>query len=268
MQQRVLVTGGASGLGKAIALQWAKQGADIFIADLHEERAAETVSEIQALGRQAYFLRCDVTNDSDIAELHTNVIEKMGGLDLLVNNAGVATAGSVLEEDIEQWQWVLDINVLGVVRMTRAFVPLFKQQGHGYLLNVASQAGITPAPLMASYSASKAAVVSFSETMKLELIDDNIDVSVLCPGFFKTNLDESVRSKNPAMRGVVTKLLERANIGAEDVAKCSFDAVQNKQFMILSHSEGKKAYWIKRWMPNYYFRMMIKHTERFRNMGK
>ncbi|XOV81252.1 MAG: SDR family oxidoreductase [Aestuariibacter sp.] len=268
MQKRVLVTGGASGLGKAIALCWAKSGADIVIADLHQERGVETVAEIQELGQQAYFHRCDVTQDDDVDALKNAVMESMGGIDLLVNNAGVATAGSLQEEDIEQWRWVLDINVLGVVRMARAFVPIMQKQGGGYLLNVASQAGITPAPLMASYSASKAAVVSFSETMKLELVDENIGVSVLCPGFFKTHLDESVRSHNPAMKSVVSKLLERSNVSAEQVAQCAFDAVQKNQFMILSHYDGKKAHRIKRWIPNYYFKMMIKHTEKFRNMGK
>lgn len=268
MQKRVLVTGGASGLGKAMAMHWAKHGADIFIADLHEQRGEETINEIQALGQKAYFQRCDVTSDDDVAALYQSVMNTLSGVDLVINNAGVATAGSLLEEDISQWQWVMDINVMGVVRVARAFVPSFRDQGHGYLLNVASQAGITPAPLMASYSASKAAVVSFSETMKLELVDDNIDVSVLCPGFFKTNLDESVRSANPAMKGVVTKLLERSNVSAEVVAACAFDAVQQKQFMILSHKEGKQAFRIKRWLPGYYFKMMINHTKRFRNMGK
>lgn len=264
MQNRVLVTGGASGLGKALALRWAQAGAEICIADLNEERGKEVVSEIEALGRVAFYVHCDICNEQDIEGLKDAIVSRWQGLDLLINNAGVATAGSLSEETIDQWQWVLNINVLGAVRMSKAFVPLFHAQGTGYLLNVASQAGITPAPLMASYSASKAAMVSFSETMKLELIDDNIGVSVLCPGFFKTNLDESAQCTNPAMKSVITKLLERSSVSAQDVANQAFDAVQSGDFMILTHKEGKQAFRIKRWFPSYYFKMMAKHTQKFR----
>ena len=268
MQKRVVVTGGASGLGRALALRWASAGADIVIADVHESRGLEVVEEIKALGQQAWYFHCDIRNEAHIQTLAEVVGNLWSSLDLLINNAGVATAGSLLEEDIEQWAWVLDINVLGAVRMTRAFFPLLKNESGGYLLNVASQAGITAAPCMASYNVSKAAVVSFSETMKLELIDHNINVSVLCPGFFKTRLDESVRSANPAMKGVVTKLLDRATINAEQVADAAFHGVQKQTFMVVTHEDGKKAYRIKRWFPQYYFTMMAKNTRRLRQMGR
>ncbi len=268
MQKRVVVTGGASGLGRALALRWAKAGADVVIADINAERGKEVLAELNNLGRQAWYFHCDIRSDDDVQALTERVGNIWPSIDLLINNAGVATAGSLVEEDIEQWAWVLDINVLGAVRMTRAMLPLLKAQQGGYLLNVASQAGITAAPVMASYNASKAAIVSFSETMRLELIDANIGVSVLCPGFFKTNLDESVRSPNPAMKGVVTRLLDKAQVNADDVANCAFDGVQAGRFMLLSHKEGAKAYRIKRWFPQYYFKMMADHTKRLRKMGQ
>lgn len=265
MQQRILVTGGASGLGKEIALRWAKAGADVCIADLNEVRAQEVIEELTSLGAKAMFCRCDITNEQDILAVKEAVMQTFGGVDLVVNNAGVASAGSLVEENIEQWQWVLEINVLGAVRVSQCFADVFRQQGHGYFLNVASQAGITAAPMMGSYCASKAAMVSFSETIRLELIDDNIGVSVLCPSFFKTNLDESVRSVNPAMRGVVTKLLERGKLSAADVADMAFAGVQRSDFMIVTHSEGRKAYRIKRWIPNFYLKLMAKQTAKMRS---
>ncbi len=265
MQKRVLVTGGASGLGKAIALRWAQAGADVCIADLNQQRGDEVVAQIQALGQKAIFSPCDITDENQINATLAQMLSEFGGIDLVVNNAGVATAGSLKEEDIAQWQWVLEINVLGAVRVSRAAVDVFRRQGRGYFLNVASQAGITAAPMMGSYCASKAAMVSFSETMRLELLDDNIGVSVLCPGFFKTNLDESVRSANPAMRGVVTKLLDKSNITADQVADEAFKSVQANKFMILTHADGRRAFRIKRWLPNYYLTMMAKHTARLRS---
>ena len=263
MQKRVLVTGAASGLGKAIALRWANAGANVCVADINQERGESVVAELQAIGVKAFYQHCDITSEADIEGAKQAIVERFGGLDLVVNNAGVATAGALHEESIEQWQWVMDINVFGAVRMLQSFVPLL-QESQGYILNVASQAGITTVPLLGSYAASKAAMVSFSETMRLELADDNIGVSVLCPGFFKTNLDESVRSGNPAMKAVVTKLLDRSNITADDVANAAFLAVQKQQFMILTHPDGRKANLLKRLFPSYYLKMMAKGTQKFR----
>ena len=190
MSWNVLVTGGASGLGKAIALRYASAGANVCICDINAEAASEVLEQLAALGSDAFFLTCDITQQDQIDALKQSVLEKWTHLDVLVNNAGVATAGGLAFEDIEQWQWVLDINLLGLVRMTRAFAPeMAKQKGSSQtptIINIASQAGITPVPMMASYNASKAAVVSFSETMHLELARDGIQVSVACPSFFNT----------------------------------------------------------------------------------
>jgi len=263
VQKRVLVTGAASGLGKAIAIAWAKAGANVCVADIHRERGEQVVEQLKGYQVDAFYQHCDITSVTDLEATKAAVLAQFNGVDMVVNNAGVATAGALDEESVEQWQWVMDINVMGAVRVLQTFVPLLKES-KGYVLNVASQAGITTVPLLGSYAASKAAMVSFSETMRLELKDDGIGVSVLCPGFFKTNLDESVRSGNPAMKSVVTKLLDRSNITAEQVAAAAFDAVQKGQFMILTHPEGRKANLIKRLFPEFYLRMMDKQTLKFR----
>jgi NAD(P)-dependent dehydrogenase (short-subunit alcohol dehydrogenase family) len=184
MMQTVLITGGASGLGEALAHHYAKQDFEVCIVDLDSERSNEVVTAINKLQGKAFFLLCDITNDTDIETLKQQLQSRWGKVDVLINNAGVATGGALEFEDIEQWEWAININVFGIVRMCRAFVPLMKQQGAGRIVNIPSQAGITPAPLMVSYNASKAAVVSFSETVHLELADSNIHVSVACPGFF------------------------------------------------------------------------------------
>lgn len=264
MHSSVLITGGASGLGRELAKRWAKAGAKVCIADVNEQRALEVLEEIKLLGVEAVFELCDITDESHIARVKQSLIEKWQQVDLVINNAGIASADSLEDEDISQWQQILEINLLGAVKVTKAFAPLFKQQGGGYFLNIASQAGITPIPKMGSYNASKAALVSFSETMYLELLDDNIGISVMCPGFFKTNLKESLKTKSAALAKVLDKMMERATVTSEEVAEVAFRGVANREFMILSHAEGKKALRIKRWLPNFYFSMMAKQTQRVR----
>ncbi|TQV76592.1 SDR family oxidoreductase [Aliikangiella marina] len=264
MHKRVLITGGASGLGKALALRWAQQGSNVCIADLNQERAEETVQELQALNVDAFFVHCDITDEASVESVKQAIVDKWQGIDLVVNNAGIASADSLEDEDLVQWRTIMNVNLFGAVIVTRAFAPLMKAQNSGYFLNVASQAGITSIAMMASYNVSKAAMITFSETMRLELNDDNIGVSVLCPGFFKTNLKESLRTKSDQLRSVLDKVMERATITAEDVANYTFDAVSNKELMIVTHPEGRTMYRLKRWFPKFYLKKMLEHTARFR----
>lgn len=267
--QRILITGGASGLGKALAVRWAEEGAKVCIADLNDERGAETINLIKPKAADAVFCHCDITQQEHVESLRDFLVQEWGGVDIVVNNAGVASAGALQDEDMAQWQWVFDINLFGAVRFTQVFAPLFKQQGKGYFLNVASQAGLTPMPVMGSYCAVKAALVSFSESMHLELLEDNIGVSVLCPAFFKTNLDESTRSNNPVMKEVVSKLLDRATMTAEQIADAAYKGVAEGRFMIQTHKEGKQATRMRKWLPeSLYLKMMVKETSKFRRKGK
>lgn len=268
MSWNVLVTGGASGLGKAIALRYAAAGANVCICDINAEAARDVLEQLTSLGSEAFFLTCDITQQEQIDALKRAVFEKWSHLDVLVNNAGVATAGSLAFEDIEQWQWVVDINLLGLVRMCRAFAPkMAKQKSANHtptIINIASQAGITPIPMMASYNASKAAVVSFSETMHLELARDGIQVSVACPSFFNTNLDKSLRSQQPGADKLVKKMLTRSNINADQVADYIVSGAQKGRFMLITHPDGRLAYKLKRWLPSMrYLSMLKRKTQHF-----
>jgi len=262
-KQRIFITGGASGLGKAIALRFARAGWKVCIADLHEARGAETLS---ALGADGYFLRCDVTREEDLRAAAESLQARWGGVDVVVNNAGVAQAGAIEDVSIDNWRWIIDINLLGVVRGCKVFTPVFRQQGHGYFVNVASMAGLLDAPMMSSYNATKAAVVSLSETLHNELADANIGVSVVCPSFFKTNLGDSLRTTDPRMGAILTRLLERSAITAEDVANDVFRAVEQRKFYVLSHAEGRRAWLMKRLLPrDLYAWVMRKNTAGMRS---
>ncbi|XQW84972.1 SDR family oxidoreductase [Thalassotalea piscium] len=272
MTSRLLITGGATGLGKSIALVWAKNkqsSVKICIADINQERGEQTVAELNALGTEAFYVHCDITKQTDIDDLHLAIQRQWQGIDVVINNAGVASGGSLSGESIEQWQWILDINLLGMVRISQRFYPDFKAQGHGYFINIASQAGLTPIPFMSSYNAVKAAVVSFSETMKLELSFDNIDVSVVCPSFFKTNLDESLRTSEPAMRKMMDRAFDKSEISAEQVAETIYHQAQKRRFLILTHKLGKQAFLMKKIMPTAsYIKSMLKKTKSMQRLTK
>lgn len=265
--QNVVITGAASGLGKALALKWASQHAEVCVADINKPAGEQVCQEIQALGGKAFFVPCDITNTDSITALVQVLNERWQHIDVLINNAGVASADKIEVEPILQWRWVMEINLFGIVNMCQQFVPIFKQQGVGSIVNVASQAGLTPIPFMSSYNASKAAVVSLSETLRLELADDNINVSVLCPGFFKTNLGSSLRTQLPTMEKLLGKLFDKSPINATQVADIAYQGESKKQFLLLTHQQGKRLYQLKRLLPlHWYFKLVLKQTHRLRQL--
>lgn len=265
MSQRVFVTGGASGLGRAIALRFAKAGARVCIGDLNEERGAQVLGELKAIAPGAQFMRCDVTKEEDLVAVREWVEKTWGGLDVLINNAGVAQAGAIENVSLDDWRWIIDINLLGVVRGCRVFVPGLKRQRAGHIVNVASMAGLLDVPQMSSYNATKAAVVSLSETLQNELSADGIGVSVVCPSFFKTNLGESLRTTEPGMKVAMDKLLSRSAIGADDVAEDVFQAVEHKRFYVLSHRQAQVAWVAKRLLPrSLYTRLLTSQMPRLK----
>lgn len=264
MSERVFVTGGASGLGRAIAQRFAREGARICIGDVNEERMRETVELLrkEAATSDAFSVRCDVTRDEDLEAARKALVDRWGGVDVVINNAGVAQAGSIESTSIDDWRWIIDINLLGVVRGCRVFTPLFKAQPErGHFVNIASMAGLLDVPFMSSYNATKAAVVSLSETLQNELHDDGIGVTVVCPSFFQTNLAESLRTTDDAFKSTMSRLLARSAITADDVADDVFRAVKAKKFYVLSHREGRAAWTMKRLLPRrLYASVMRKQT--------
>ncbi|PCJ45508.1 MAG: short chain dehydrogenase [Moraxellaceae bacterium] len=253
--KRIAITGAASGLGKAIALCYAKAGWNVAVADILDDDGIQVTTAIKALGVDSIFCHCDVTSDADIKHLHDLVLDRWGGLDVIVNNAGVATHGPIDSAPIEDWQWCIDINLMGVVRGCKQFTQLFKQQGYGHIVNVASIAGLIYSPEMGSYNAAKAANVALSETLRYELEPYNIYTSVVCPGFFQTNLAKNVRSPDAGAQQFIDRLLSQSKINADDIATMIFTAVEKKQFWILPHRSYKNIWLFKRYIPFIYQRI-------------
>lgn len=260
-KKNVFITGAASGLGKAIALQYASQGANICVADLNKDRAAETVAEVEKAGGQAYFQKLDVRDYDAIVSARDTLLEKWGSIDLVINNAGVASAGVFDEIELDIWDWMLSINLMGVVKGCKAFTPTFKQQGHGHFVNIASMAGLLNPPGMADYNVAKAGVVALSETLRSELAPYNIQTTVVCPSFFQTNLGESLKTTNKKSTDSFNKLLASSDISADDIAAMIAKAVAEKEFILLPHEKAQMAYQAKIHNGEAYFAEMVKIAE-------
>lgn len=243
----VVVTGGASGIGRGIALEAARRGAKVAIADLHDERLASTLAELEAIGNQAIAVTCDVTSDADVDGLRDEVDARLGPVDLLCNNAGVAVMGPAERVLMEDWEWILQVNVLGIVRGIRAFVPGMLERGTGHVLNTASIAGIWAYTWdNAPYITSKFAAYGLSEALARRLHPHGIGVSVLCPGLVSTNLGENARQSGipEALQGqwfhFPPEMMEA--VEPEAVGVQVADAVLAGDFTIFTHASDAELY--------------------------
>ncbi len=236
--RRVLVTGGASGLGAALVEAFEARGDDVLVCDVNEPTPAVEPVETQ-------FLRLDVRSDDDWAAALRWVEEHWGSLDLLVNNAGVAGGGRVDVATMDEWRWITEINLFGVVRGTRTFVPMFKAQRSGRIVNVASLAGLVHPAGMGSYNAVKAGVVAFTETIGHELASYGVHAHVVCPSYFRTNLMATARGADTALVDVVAGLVESSPVTADEIASAVLAGIERGDEVILPDHAARQAWELK-----------------------
>ncbi|CUS47746.1 MAG: putative short-chain dehydrogenase [Idiomarinaceae bacterium HL-53] len=264
-QPHVFITGGANGLGFALAKHYLARGARVCIGDRDIAGGEQALESLRKISDACLFLPCDVTQSDALTEVASELMKTWGRVDIVINNAGVAQVGAIEDVSDDDWHWIIDINLMGVVRGCRAFTPLFKKQKAGYFINVASMAGLLDVPRMSAYNSTKAAVVSLSETLQHELAGDGIGVSVVCPSFFQTNLGASMRSSVPNMQDTLAKLMRKSDLTAEDVAKIIANAAENREFYILPHKKARGIWRLKKWLPRaWYARIMAKQTRGIR----
>ena len=245
-----VITGGASGIGLATARQFAQSGANLVLGDIEAGPLAAALESLRADGAQVLGVRTDVSVESDVFEMRDQALEAFGAVHLIFNNAGVA-AGPAIGTPKSIWDWVLGVNVNGVINGLNAFVPLFLEQNEGHVINTGSLAGLGGVPYMGAYCASKFAVVAISETLFHELAASgtNVGVSVLCPGFVRTRIHESERNMPNALKGynedpnvqaiaAFAKDAVNAGIDAAVVALAIENAVRTSEFWILPHAHA------------------------------
>jgi NADP-dependent 3-hydroxy acid dehydrogenase YdfG len=184
------------------------------------------------------------------------VQREWGGLDVLINNAGIATGGPMVDTTMDEWHKVIDINLLGVVRGCRAFLPGMLAAGKGQVISTASFAGLAGAPNIMSYGVTKAGVVALSEGLRAEMHGKGIRVSVICPSFFKTNLIESFIGDSRT-RGFAEKMLNTSRDTLDAVADKVFADAEAGVFLILPTKHEPMRWRLKRWFPDFYFRKLI-----------
>src|SRR5262245_21516997 len=262
---RAVITGAGSGLGRALALELAKRRARILVADINEAGAEKTVRLVAQAGAEAHATRCDVSKSEDVMALLGAADRTIGGVDLLVNNAGVAAGGPVGVIPLVDWEWLVGINLWGVIYGCHTFIPRFKEQQSGHILNVASAAGILTAPHMAPYNVTKAGVIALSETLRAELYEERISVTVLCPTFFRTNITATARAHGPLDPSFVDRLMDRATVQADGVARIAIEAVDAGRLYALPHRDGRFIWWFKRAFPELFYETLSK---RWRTLTK
>lgn len=248
-----VVTGAASGIGRAIADRCAKEGMNIVIADIEENPLNTAKEELQATGASVTAIKTDVSKAEDVETLAKETIETFGEVHLLFNNAGVGTTSTIWECSLDQWRWVLGVNLWGVIHGVRYFTPLMlKQDTECHIVNTASIAGLDYSTYMGPYNVSKHGVVTLSESLHLELMDvgSKVKVSVLCPSIVKTRILDSERnrpswyaeSSDVVSSEALSKrqVLEDAmsgqdSLSSEEVADVVFKAIREEKFYIITH---------------------------------
>ena len=257
--RRAFVTGAASGLGRAFALELARHRWQLGLADLSADRLERVRAEVNAVGGRATIYTGDVASHDFVDSTLQRYAREVGGLDLLINNAGVAVAGLVEVTSAEDWRWAVDINLLGVVHACRTAVPLMRRQGSGTILNIASSAGFAAAPQMGAYNATKAGVIALTETLAAELSGSGVQVSVAMPGFFRTGLLETMRA--PAEESAMARrLMARSAYDAADAARAILAATARGRLYIVWPKEYVWLWRIKRFFPMSFLR----HVQRMR----
>jgi len=234
-----VITGGASGIGRGTALAMARHGTDVVIADINDRRLEETRAAIAALGRRALAVHCDVSQDAEVERLGEAALSTMGRVDILMNNAGVVLRGALEQIPIADWEWSFGINLLGVVRGIRTFLPHMLERGSGYIINTGSVAGLVALTGEgAPYVASKFAVVGLSEALALYARPRGISVSVLCPGSVDTNLLETERviGMTPEMalaEATSSDVFHSVLMTPDQIGEAVVEAVQQQRFFVL-----------------------------------
>jgi NAD(P)-dependent dehydrogenase (short-subunit alcohol dehydrogenase family) len=259
--KRAFITGAASGLGLSMAQLLARDGWTLGVLDVDQDGLERAVGQLRtagAAGVTAY--PGDVASHAVVATAVTGFAQANQGLDVIVNNAGVAVAGAVDATPVDDWNWIVGINLLGVVWGCRTALPVMKRQGSGLIFNVASSAGFAAAPQMSAYNATKAGVIAVSETLASEVAGTGLQVSCAMPGFFRTHLLDHMRAP-PEENRLAHRIMDNSGHDPDEAALALLGAAAEGQLYIVWPPEYRWAWRLKRWFPLWF----LKRVQSFRD---
>jgi NAD(P)-dependent dehydrogenase (short-subunit alcohol dehydrogenase family) len=263
----VLVTGAASGIGRATALAFARRGAGLVICDVNEKGLDEVADQIRGLGREVLARRVDVASREQMKDFAAAVHQGVEAVDILMNNAGVGLAADFLDTTLDDWEWILGINLWGAIHGCHFFVPAMVRRGRGgHVINVSSSAGFTPSELLLAYCATKFAVLGLSESLRAELKRHGIGVTAVCPGIINTGIVESARTRGAqateAARQRSMDMFRQRNYTPERVAENILKAVQKNRVVAPIAPEAWVMYYLRRFAPGLLAWLNQRLTER------
>jgi len=249
-RRRGLITGAGSGLGRAIAIQLGRGGWELALADIDVKTCEETAQRVRAIGGLARVELLDISSLEQWSVLVSRLKNEWPVLDLLVNNAGIAAEGKIGDFPLADWRQVLNVNLLGTIYGCHFCHDWLVANPDGaHVINVASAAAFLCAPGMGAYSVSKAGVISLSETLYAELRPLGVGVSVVCPGFFQTNLLEDAHFQDDQQRAFAQRLMRDSPISAENVARAAVRAIRRKQLYVVLPFRARALWWLRRLWP-------------------
>ncbi len=259
--KRAFITGGGGGLGRALSLALAKDGWTIGITDIKEDALAESKKLIEAAGGKAYTYQFDVSKRDDYKKAFDSYISSVGGLDVLINNAGVGDGGLFGDYDLAHWEWITGINQMAVIYGSHFATPILKKQRSGHIISIASAAGLANMPNMSMYNVTKSAVISLMETLYAELYGAGISVSVVCPTFFRSNIMQYHRGDKDSKK-IGETIINRAKYSPDEIAHYILTQAGKNQFYILHPWQANMVYYLRRFIPNLFLKYKAKEFAR------
>ena len=249
------VTGAASGLGRSMALAFAAEGMDVALADVDLGNVSSVENEIRKNGVRSLAMRVDVARAIEVDAFAERTLKELGAVHVVCNNAGVSPLGALWENTVANWQWILGVNLWGVIHGVRAFTPRLIAQNEGHIVNTASVAGLISPPGSGAYNVTKHAVVALSESLYHDLRErgSGVGVSVLCPAYVPTRITDSERNRPKdlplaeksaatlAREAMLRKAVTSGKVSADQVAQAVVAAVKEERFYILTHPRIKGA---------------------------
>jgi short-subunit dehydrogenase len=262
-----VVTGAASGIGRALAEDLARRGADLALVDVSTARLDETAQRVAASGRRVTTHVADVADAARMEALAAEVVAAHGRVELLVNNAGVSVTGTFEEQSLDDWRWIVGVNLWGVVHGCKFFLPHLRKSREAHIVNLSSAFGLIGLPTQSSYCATKFAVRGLSEALWAELRGSNIGVTSVHPGGVKTNIVRDSRSADESAKQKMVERFDRFAMSPEKAAAKILRAVERNRLRVVICRESRVADWAKRLFPAGVHHLVERGYRRFGSLG-